>query len=140
MDLCSISLNEHRGFMFSVLLGITLHVNYIPKVPLVWNKCLTSIMTQDVKEKVLTAQSCPTLWLPMDCRVISHFHLFLTPGIEPTSPALQADSLLSEPPKISKRIEILHVYKHIFFHIIGKKSKFLEHRKQRIILKLTIHA
>ena len=92
-----------------------------PKVPFVWNKCLTSIMTQDVKGKVLTTQSCPTLCNPMDCGVISHFHLFLTPGIKPASPALQADSLMSEPPKSPKGIAILHVYKCIFFFILLEK-------------------
>ena len=104
--------------MFSVLLGITLYVNYIPKL----SKgafCLKQMFgihnDQDVKGKVLTTQSCPTLCNPMDCGVISHSHLFPTSGIERMSPALQADSLLSEPPKISKGIEILHVYKCIFF-------------------------
>ena len=56
------------------------------------------------------AHSCPTLCNPMDCSLPgspsrdffkamfpSAGHL-LDPGIEPGSPALQADSLLSEPP------------------------------------------
>ena len=64
--------------------------------------------------KVWVTQSCLTLYSPMDCRTPaplctgfsrqeywSHSLLqgiFLNPGIKPGSPALQADSLLSEPP------------------------------------------
>ena len=69
-----------------------------------------------VNVKVLTAQSCPTLCNPMDCSLAGPFvHEFSRqeywielpfpfpgdlpdPGIEPWSPALQADSLLSELP------------------------------------------
>ena len=59
---------------------------------------------------VLVIQSCPTLCDPMDCSLPGSFvHRFLQartqewaamsdPGIKPRSPALQADSLLSEPP------------------------------------------
>ena len=110
--------------MFSVLLGITLYVNYIPKLSkgaFCLKQMFDIIMTQDVKGKVLTTQSCLTLCNPMDCGVISHFHLFLTPGIKPASPALQADSLMSEPPKSPKGIAILHVYKCIFFFILLEK-------------------
>ena len=67
--------------------------------------------------KVLVAQSCLTLCGPMDCsppgssvpgilqaRIVEGRYLFPSPGdlpdtgIEAGSPALQADSLLSEPP------------------------------------------
>ena len=69
-----------------------------------------------VKVKVLVAQSGATLCDPMDCSLLgSSVHGILLerilewlpwpspgdlpdPGIEPGSPALQADSLLSEPP------------------------------------------
>ena len=65
--------------------------------------------------KVLVAQSCPTLCDPMDCSLPgSSVHWIIqarklewlpcsppgdlpNPGIEPGSPALQANSLLSEP-------------------------------------------
>ena len=68
-----------------------------------------------LKAKVLVAHSCPTLCDPMDCSPPASFvHGFLqarilewvpslgnlpNSGIEPGSPALQADSLLSEPPE-----------------------------------------
>ena len=72
-----------------------------------------------LKVKVLVPQSCPTLWDPMDCSHQAPLSLrlsrqeywselsFPSPGVlpdlgtEPTSlvsPALQADSLPSEPP------------------------------------------
>ena len=69
-----------------------------------------------MKVKVLVTQSCPTLCDPMDCSppgfsvqgilqatilewvAISFFRDLPHPGIEFESPALQADSLLSEPP------------------------------------------
>ena len=54
------------------------------------------------------AQSCPTLWDPMDCSPPRQEYWsglpFLSPGdlpdpgIKPRSPALQADALTSEPP------------------------------------------
>ena len=62
------------------------------------------------------AQSCPTLWDPVDCSppgssvhgilqarilewvAISFSRDLPDPGIEPRSPALQADALTSEPP------------------------------------------
>ena len=57
--------------------------------------------------KVLVTQSCPTLWDPMDCSLPSKItgvgsRSLLqgdlpNTGIEPRSPVLQADSLLSEP-------------------------------------------
>ena len=68
----------------------------------------------------LLAQSCPTLCEPMDCSPPGFsVHGILqakktgvslpcpspgnlpNPGIEPSSPALQADSLLSEPPELN---------------------------------------
>ena len=68
-----------------------------------------------VKVKVLVTQSCPTLYHPTDCSLpdssihgifravlecvpISFSRRSSNPGIEPRSPTLQADSLLSEPP------------------------------------------
>ena len=74
------------------------------------------------KVKVLVAQACPTLCDPMDCSLPGSsvhgilqtkilkwvaFHSprdFPNPGTEPRSPALQADSLLSEPPGKPYRI------------------------------------
>ena len=56
--------------------------------------------------ELLVAPSCPTLCDPIDCRLRQEYWTglpFLSPGdlpgpgIEPESPALQADSLLSEP-------------------------------------------
>ena len=57
----------------------------------------------------LVAQSCPTLCDPMDCMGFSRQEHWSglpcpspgdlpNPEVEPKSPALQADSLLSEPP------------------------------------------
>ena len=74
-------------------------------------------MFQLLKQKVLVAQSCPTLCNPMDysppgssvhgdspgkntgmgCHFLLQGNL-PNPGIKPRSPALQADSLPSEPP------------------------------------------
>ena len=62
-----------------------------------------------VKVKALVTQSCPTLCDPMDCGLPgSSVHgilqntgvgcHFLLQGIKPRFPALQADSLPSEPP------------------------------------------
>ena len=60
--------------------------------------------------EVKVAQLCPTLWDPMDYRVHGILQArilegvafpssgdLLNPGIEPRSPALQADSLPAEP-------------------------------------------
>ena len=60
--------------------------------------------------KVKVAQLCPTLWDPMDytvhgilqARILEGVAFpfsgdLLNPGIEPRSPALQADSLPAEP-------------------------------------------
>ena len=73
-------------------------------------------LMSDVKVKVLVTQSCLILWDPMDHSLPgSSIHGFSreeywrglpfpspgdlpNPGIEPRFPALQADSLLSEPP------------------------------------------
>ena len=62
-----------------------------------------------VKMKVIVVQSCPTLCNPMDMGFPRQEYWsglsFPSPGdlpnsgIEPGSPALQADSLLSEPPR-----------------------------------------
>ena len=63
------------------------------------------------KVKVKVAQSCPTLWDPMEytvhgillarmleCVAFTFPGVLPNPGIELRSPALQADSLTSEPP------------------------------------------
>ena len=64
-----------------------------------------------MKVKVLVAQSCLTLCDPVDCslpgssvhgisqaRILEFAGDLSDPGFEPGFPALQADSLLSEPP------------------------------------------
>ena len=62
-----------------------------------------------IKSLCLVAQSCPILWDPMDCSLSgSSVHGespgkdtgvdLPNPGIKPRSLALQADSLLTEPP------------------------------------------
>ena len=79
--------------------------------------------------KLLITQSCPALWDPMDCSPPgSSVHgfsrqeyrsglLFPSPGdlpdprIEPRSPALQADSLLSEP--LGKPLKQLTIFQFI---------------------------
>ena len=78
------------------------------------DKC-SILVSQKVKAKVLVAQLYPVLYDPMDCSLLgSSVHGILQarilewvaipsfrglpdPRIEPRSPALQADSLLSEP-------------------------------------------
>ena len=73
------------------------------------------------KVKVFVTESCPTLCDPMDCSLPGSSVLgfprqgywsglpFLSPGdlpdpgIKPVSPALQADSLLPEPPGKPKK-------------------------------------
>ena len=70
-----------------------------------------------LKLKVLVTQICLTLWDPTDCKLQAPLSIELFrqecwsrlmfpssgdlshPGVEPRSPALQADSLLSEPPR-----------------------------------------
>ena len=82
--------------------------------------CLSHLGTQERYSESEVTQSCPTLCDPMDCSppgssvflllqyspdkntgMGCHFLLqgdLPHPGIEPRSPALQADSLTSEPP------------------------------------------
>ena len=86
--------------------------------------------------KVLVTQSCQTLCNPMDCSPPgSPVHRILQarilerlpfpspgdlphPGIKPTSPVSQADSLPSEPPgKLVRDILGCLIIKHIFLHI-----------------------
>ena len=73
-------------------------------------------VSNKLKVKVLVAQSCPTLWVPMDCNLPgSFFHVILqakilewvailfsrdlpNPRIKPRPPTMQADSLPSGPP------------------------------------------
>ena len=75
-----------------------------------------SLTDEKTKSEVKIIQSCPTLWDRMDCnpsgssvhgilqaRILSGFSFlspgdFLDPDFEPRPPALQADSLPSEPP------------------------------------------
>ena len=79
---------------------------------------LHTIFLESMKVKVLVTQSCLTLWDPMDCSplgssvhgILQFFHARILewaaipspgdlpdPGIEPGSPALQAESLPPEP-------------------------------------------
>ena len=78
--------------------------------------CHFLLQCMKVKSESEVAQSCPTLHNPMDCSLsgssvhgifqtrvlewgaISFFRDIPDPGIEPRSPALQADSLPSEAP------------------------------------------
>ena len=78
--------------------------------------CNTFASIKEKKEKVLFAQACLTLWVPMDCSPPSPSIYGISrqeywgglpfpspghlpnPGIKPMSPALQANSLLSESP------------------------------------------
>ena len=77
---------------------------------------LVRVLQRNQEVKVLVAQSCPTLWDPMNCnpsgssvhrllqaRILERVAIpfsrgFPNTGIKPGSPALQADSLPSEPP------------------------------------------
>ena len=87
---------------------------------------------------LLVARSCPALWDPMDCSppgfsahgllqarilgwvAISFSRKSPNPGIEPESPPLQTDSLLSEPPGKGWLIN----GKHLFLIILeAGKSK-----------------
>ena len=86
--------------------------------------------------QVLVTQLCLTLCDPMGCSLPgSSVHRIIQeeywsglpfpspgdlpdPGIEPTSPALQADSLLSEPPgkpKVMFYIILMHISHFMFF-------------------------
>ena len=76
-------------------------------------------ITQGMKSESEVAQSCPSLCDPVDCSppgssvhgilqarilewvAISFSRESSQPGIEPTSPAMQADTLTSEPPGMS---------------------------------------
>ena len=76
---------------------------------------------------VIVAQSCPTLCDPMDCSLpcfsvhgilqvrilewvtLSSSRGFSQPRMEPRSPALQADSLQSEPPECLSRQREIHL-------------------------------
>ena len=85
-----------------------------------------------VKVKVLVAQLCPVLCKHMDCSPPGSFDvefskqeywsglpchspgIFLTQGVKPESPALQEDSLPSEPPgKPSKDLKLKQKSKQI---------------------------
>ena len=77
-----------------------------------------------MKVKVLVTQSCQTLWDPTDysppgfsvhgnlqARILELVAIpfsmeFSDPGIEPSSPALQADSLPTESPGKSMSVEV----------------------------------
>ena len=83
-----------------------------------------------MRVKVLVAQSCPTLCDPMDCsppgssvrgilqaRILGWIAILFSrvsfqPRIKPSSPALQADSLLSETP----RKLCSHVLSYLYVH------------------------
>ena len=81
-----------------------------------------------MKVKVLVSQSCLTLCNPMNCtsvhgilqaRILEGL-LFPSPGdlpdpgIQPGSPALQADSLPSEPPRKPCMYVCMHIYIEMF--------------------------
>ena len=99
--------------------------------------CVSTVFLPFLKWKVKVPQSCPTICDPVDCSLpgssvhgifqawILEWVLFPSPGdvpnpgIEPRSPALQADSSPSEPPGKS----FLEIVKHnmtkccLFFHL-----------------------
>ena len=96
--------------------NFTVYENYLKKI------FFLLVHSREKKVKVKVAQSCPALCDPMDCRPPgSSVHGILQARIlqwvaipfskgsfQPGSPALQADSLPSEPPgKPSSRITIL---------------------------------
>ena len=83
-------------------------------VPIIVNSVLynRNLLDSRTSKKVKVAQSCPILSDPMDytiCEILQARILewvafsspgdLLNPGIEPGFPALQADSLLAEPPQ-----------------------------------------
>ena len=76
---------------------------------------------KDSKVEVLVTQLCLTLWDSMDWRPLPPTSPgdLPNPGTEPGSPALQADSLPSEPPGKSRR-KIIHkqnrVWNNFWFH------------------------
>ena len=115
--------------------------------------------------KVLAAQSCPTLWDPMECSPPGSMGLsrqeywsglpfpfpggFPNPGIKPWGPALQADSLPSEPPgkalfshgpPLKKWVYMIFCFKREKKKKMGYRLKILfnnlEHRS--LITKLSI--
>ena len=83
------------------------------------NALLSPFTTLEVQVK--SAQSCPALYNPMDCRwnspgqnILVAFP-FSNPGIEPRSPSLQADSLPAEPS--GKPCNSNNSYKFLFHHL-----------------------
>ena len=101
-----------------------------------------------MKVKVLVAQSCPALCDPMDCSLpgsslhgISRQEYWSgqpftspgdlpNPGIEPRSPTLWADSLLSEPPGKPKSTVCIVQYMY-------NSGKILNHNQQTYQMKIT---
>ena len=95
-----------------------------------------------VEAKVLVTQSCLTLRDPMDCsppgssvhgiihaRILEWVPIPFSrgssqPGIEPRSPALQADSLLSEPPVEAKVLHKLYEFINKYIDYSTKVSIF----------------
>ena len=90
---------------------------------------------------MLVAQSCPTVLDPMDCslpgssvhgilqaRTLEWVAIpFANPGIKPRSPALQAESLPSEPPGKSTIREVteINVFKLCPYDDNGKSPSYL---------------
>ena len=102
--------------------------------------------------KVNTAQSCPTLCNPMDYTVHGILQpeywsgqpfpssgYLPNPGMEPRSPALQADSLPAEPPRKAKNTGMgsLSLLQQIF--LILESNQSLLHCRQ-ILYQLTVRA
>ena len=103
--------------------------------PLQWKQ---GVLTSRPPVKVLVAQSCPTLCNPisyslpgssvhgiLQARILERVTFrspgdLLNPGIKPGSPALQAESLSSEPP--GKPRILIEVRYHISFRIFIKTT------------------
>ena len=106
-------------------------IDYAKAFDCVHHNKLCKILKESESE---VSQSCPTLCDPMDCSLsgssvhgifqarvlewidISYSRGSSDPGIEPGSPALQANALPSEPPGKPKHIFIhLYILLYVFF-------------------------
>ena len=94
-----------------------------PQLEKAYSATRTQCSQKQIKVKVKVAQSCPSLWDPTDSTVLGILQARIlewlpfpspgdlpNPGIEPRSPALQADSLPAEPQGKPPQVTYIYIY------------------------------
>ena len=106
-----------------------------PQLEKAYSATRTQCSQKQIKVKVKVAQSCPSLWDPTDSTVLGILQARIlewlpfpspgdlpNPGIEPRSPALQADSLPAEPQ--GKPPQVTYIYIYIYTHKRNQTTGF----------------